>query len=151
MKLDHVTAIVPDAEVAADVLQRLLGAAPIASLSLPGMVIRSFKIGDSDLHVNAPSGPGPVDDHFRRHGAGYHHLAIRVDDMTTTLADLATRGFTTLGAPIETGPGLHEVFLDPATTGGMLIQLVERKAATSESDALDHAAVVRLAGQGERG
>ena len=49
MKFDHVTAVVPDADVAADALHRLLGEAPVASLALPGMAIRSFRLG-GDLH-----------------------------------------------------------------------------------------------------
>jgi methylmalonyl-CoA/ethylmalonyl-CoA epimerase len=149
MKLDHVTALVADAEVAADVLRRLLGAAPVAALNLPGMSIRSFRIGDAELHVNAPTGPGPVDDHYRRHGASYHHLALRVDDLDAAIAELPSRGFAALGPPVETAPGLREVFLDPNTTGGMLIQLVERRISTSESYALDGAAVSRLADQGD--
>jgi catechol 2,3-dioxygenase-like lactoylglutathione lyase family enzyme len=149
MKLDHITAVVADADAAADALGRLLGASPVAALSLPGMSIRSFRVGDAEVHVNAPAGPGPVDDHHRRHGAGYHHLALRVDDLDTTLAELPSRGFAVLGAPVETAPGLREVFLDPATTGGMLIQLVERRIATPDGYVLDGAAVSRLADQGD--
>ena len=40
MKLDHVTAIVGDADAAAEALSRLLGASPVATVSLPGMAIR---------------------------------------------------------------------------------------------------------------
>jgi methylmalonyl-CoA/ethylmalonyl-CoA epimerase len=149
MKLDHITAVVADADAAADALRRLLGAEPVAALSLPGMSIRSFRVGDAEVHVNAPTGPGPVDDHHRRHGASYHHLALRVDDIEATLAELPSRGFRALGPPVETAPGLREVFLDPSTTGGMLIQLVERKTSVSESYVLDGAAVSRLAAQGD--
>ena len=149
MRFDHVTAVVADADAAADALSRLLGAAPIAKLSLPGMRIRSFRVGDAEVHVNAPAGPGPVEDHFRRHGAGYHHLALRVDDLDAALAELPEKGFAPLGAPVETAPGLREVFLDPATTGGMLIQLVERRMVAEEGYALDGAAVAQLADQGE--
>ena len=149
MTLDHITAVVPDADVAADVLQRLLGTAPVAALSLPGMLIRSFRLGEAEIHVNAPTGPGPVDDHHRRHGAGYHHLALRVDDLDETMAELPLRGFSLLGAPVETAPGLREVFLDPRTTGGMMIQLVERRMSVPEGYALDGAAIARLADQGD--
>jgi len=148
MKLDHVTAIVPDADVAADAMRRLLGAEPVAIVALPGMAIRSFRIGDAEIHVNAPTGPGPVDEHLRRHGASLHHLALAVLDLDATMADLATRGFAMLGAPVETAPGLREVFIDPRTAGGMLIQLVERRLVVSARYEVDGAAVARLADQG---
>lgn len=150
MKLDHITAVVSDADAAGDVLARLFGAERVAALELPGMSIRSFRLGDAEIHVNAPTGPGPVDDHYRRHGAGYHHLALRVDDLDATLGGLAAKGFAVLGAPVETAPGLREVFLDPKTTGGMMIQLVERRVSTGEAYSLDGQAVSRLAAQGDR-
>jgi methylmalonyl-CoA/ethylmalonyl-CoA epimerase len=147
MKFDHVTAIVGDADAAAGALRRLFRAEPVATLSLPGMAIRSFRLGEGEIHVNAPTGPGPVDSHYRAHGAGYHHLALRVDDLDEALVELADRGFTPLGAPIETAPGLREVFLDPATAGGLLIQLVERRSVQSETYELDGSAVTRLSDQ----
>lgn len=148
MELDHVTAIVADADAAAEALSRLLGVAPIASLALPGMNIRSFRVGSAEMHVNAPTGPGPVADHFRAHGMSYHHVAFRVDDLDRALAELAQRGFAAAGAPIETAPGLREVFLDPKTAGGMLIQLVERRQASDTAYELDRSAVADLAEQG---
>ena len=98
------------------------------------------------MHVNEPTGPGPVADYQRRHGPGYHHLALRVEDIDRSLRELSTRGFAALGAPIETMPGLCEVFLDPSTTGGLLIQLVQR-AAVSSTNELDPNAVSRLVAQ----
>jgi len=138
MVFDHVTAVVADADAAADALRRLLGAEPVAIVALPGMAIRSFRVGN-----------GPVDEHLRRHGASYHHLALAVEDLDASIAELGGRGFAMLGAPVETAPGLREVFIDPRTAGGMLIQLVERKLAVSERYEVDGAAVARLAAQGD--
>lgn len=146
MKFDHVTAFVADADAAASVLERLLGEKPVSTVALPGMAIRSFRFGEGEIHVNAPTGPGPVDDHFRRHGPGYHHVALRVDDLDRALAELGDRGFAPLGAPVVTAPGLREVFLDPETTAGLMIQLVERRAVVAEPYDLDADAVGRLAG-----
>ena len=36
--------------------------------------------------------------------AAVHHVALRVSDLDATLVDLAARGFSTLGAPVETAP-----------------------------------------------
>jgi methylmalonyl-CoA/ethylmalonyl-CoA epimerase len=148
MKVDHVTAIVPDASAAADAMRRLLGQEPVATVSLPGMDIRSFRVGDVEIHVNAPTGDGPVQDHFRAHGPSFHHVALRVDDLEQTLNALSARGFSALGQPVETAPGLREVFLDPRTAGGMLIQLVERTNTGTESYKVDSSAVSKLVEQG---
>jgi 4-hydroxyphenylpyruvate dioxygenase-like putative hemolysin len=126
VKLDHLTAIVGDADAAAAALTRLLGAEHVGSVELGNMRIRTLRIGDVELHVNAPTGDGPVQNHFSRHGASLHHLAFSVEDLDATLSLLNNRGFKTLGAPVQPAPGFREVFIDPASTGGVLIQLVQR-------------------------
>jgi methylmalonyl-CoA/ethylmalonyl-CoA epimerase len=146
MGIDHVTAIVSDADAAAAALKRLFGASPVATEELAGMRIRSFRVGDFELHVNEPTGPGPVADYHRKNGPGYHHVALRVADLDEALKELSTRGFAAAGTPVQTTPGLREVFLDPSTTGNLLIQLVER-ADLSSSYELDPDAVSRLAAQ----
>jgi len=108
------------------------------------MSIGTFRLGAVELHINSPTGEGPVEDYFRSRGAGYHHLALSVDDLDGEIARLETLGFRTLGKPIDTAPGLREAFLDPRTTGGILLQLVERIADVS-IDALTAADVASLA------
>lgn len=145
-RVDHVTVVVPDLGATASALTRLLGVEPTHAITLPGMEIRTFRVGDVELHVSAPTGPGPVQAfHDAVGGAGYHHLALRVADLDAVLADARDDGFAILGAPVETAPGLREVFLDPRTTGGALIQLVERTAATNA--VIDGVAVAALASQ----
>ena len=133
MKIDHVTAIVADRASAASALARLRGEAPASSVELPGMAISTFALGGVEIHVNAPTGEGPVQDHLRAHGEGYHHLALSTDDLDAEIARIEGLGFRVLGAPVETAPGLREIFVDPRTAGGLLIQLVERRDAVSAS------------------
>jgi 4-hydroxyphenylpyruvate dioxygenase-like putative hemolysin len=144
MKIDHLTAIVENAELAASALRRLLGADPIGSTDVAGMKIFTFRLGNLELHVNAPTGEGPVQTYFHQHGASLHHFALAVEDLDATLAELESKGFKSLGSPTPTAPGLREVFIDPATTGGVLIQLVQRDAPVLPED-LDPAAVKALA------
>jgi 4-hydroxyphenylpyruvate dioxygenase-like putative hemolysin len=150
VKLDHLTAIVADADAAASALTRLLGAEQVGSVEFANMSIRTLRLGEVELHVNAPTGGGPVQNHFLRHGASFHHLAFSVEDLDGTISILNHLGFTTLGAPVETAPGLREVFIDPAKTGGVLIQLVQRGEKV-KPESLDSAAVGALAALGERG
>lgn len=144
LRLDHVTAVVADVGSAARTLERLFGEAPIAEVTLPGLSVRTFALGETEIHLTAPNGVGPVGDHLRAHGPGLHHFAVRLDDLDAGIEELASRGFATLGAPIETAPGLREVFLDPRTTGGLMIQLVERRGGPDADRALDPVGVEQL-------
>lgn len=145
--LDHLTAIVPDAAQLSEVLRAVTGHAPASSIALPGMQILTFRFGDVELHVNQPTGPGPVASALEKSGPALHHLAFRCDDLDATLARLHAQGIAALGAPVQTAPGLREVFLSPSATGGLFIQLVERSD-ESVAEELDESAVLSLARMG---
>ena len=142
-EVDHITAVVDNADDAAAALGRLLGIAPCASLELGSMAIRSFRIGSAEIHLNAPRGPGIVEDHLAGHGPSLHHLALRVDDLDASLEKLSTMGFRSRGEPVETAPGIREVFLDPTSTAGLWIQLVQR--AQGSANDFDASAIETLA------
>ena len=101
---------------------------PVLESRIPGILVNTFTLGGSELHVVTPRGAGPVADLVERGHRGLHHVAIRVDDLDAALVELREMGIRTLGEPIETLPGIREVFLDPSQTGGLLIQAVERRA-----------------------
>jgi catechol 2,3-dioxygenase-like lactoylglutathione lyase family enzyme len=145
--LDHVTAIVADADDAARVFRILMPGTTPATVVLPAMDIRSVALPETgpELHLNAPTGPGPVETHLTTRGPSLHHLALRVEQLDRFLEDLAPQGIRASGSPVVTAPGLREVFLDPATTAGLRIQLVER---TGRTGPLDPDAVTILAGSG---
>lgn len=149
--LDHVTAVVADANNASDVVERLLGVGPRAQLRMPSMDIRSFRLGSAELHVNAPLGPGVVQDHLRQHGPSLHHMALRVVALAPALRQLEARGFRMLGPPLQTAPGIVEVFIDPKTAAGLWIQLVQREPALGDGTELDQAAIQRLADSSKDG
>jgi methylmalonyl-CoA/ethylmalonyl-CoA epimerase len=125
--IDHVTTVVGDIEAATAALQKVFRCEPTAESRVPGMTVRTFRLGPSEVHVSAPTGEGPAQEFLRNHGAGMHHLAIRFDHLDSALESLRALGVETLGDPFELVPGIREVFLDPRTTGGILIQAVERR------------------------
>jgi len=147
MWLDHLTAVVTDAEAASGALCRLLGGEVVAETELAGMRIHTLRLGESELHLNAPVGPGPIDDFHRAHGPGLHHLALRVEDLACALGELAERGIVARGEPVEVALGIREVFLEPSSVGGLWIQLVERSAPRGKA-VLDGRALARVARSG---
>lgn len=74
-----------------------------------------------------PAGAGNVAKFIAKRGPGLHHVALQSQDILSDLQRLNDSGIRTLpGYPAQGSTGSHVAFLDPHTTGGVLIELVER-------------------------
>jgi methylmalonyl-CoA epimerase len=83
--------------------------------------------GSPRIELLEPSGPDSVIAKFlEKRGPGLHHIALKVDDLTATATRLKTAGATLLSDP-RTGAGGHRyVFVHPRSTGGVLLELIQR-------------------------
>ena len=82
--------------------------------------------GDSRIELIEPSEAGtPVANFLEKRGPGLHHVAIRVPDLRATADRLKAGGARVLNEP-RTGAGGHlYVFVHPASTGGVLLELIQ--------------------------
>lgn len=128
IRVHHVGIIVRDAEAAAETYARLLGLEPIALEEFRGTLHVAFvRAGDTLLELIQPVSPDtPWAAALRTRGEGAHHVALEVVDLRTAIAALSAVGMTFLDQSPSRAPGnTISVFLDPATTGGTLIELVQ--------------------------
>jgi len=59
-------------------------------------------------------------------GPGLHHVAFRVDDLSGAIDRLKSRGYRVLHEP-RIGAGGHQyVFVHPHSTGGVLLELIQK-------------------------
>lgn len=62
-----------------------------------------------------------------RRGPGLHHIAYRVADVGRAMEALAALGYRFTSAEPMAGAGGHRIaFMHPRSTGGVLVELVER-------------------------
>jgi methylmalonyl-CoA epimerase len=82
--------------------------------------------GDSRIELLAPTGPdSPIAKFLEKRGPGLHHIALRVPDLDATVCRLQADGARLLNQP-RTGAGGHTyVFVHPASTGGVLLELIQ--------------------------
>jgi methylmalonyl-CoA epimerase len=82
---------------------------------------------DDRLELVAPVGPGnPIERFLERRGPGLHHVALRVDEpLADVLERLREVAIEPVGEIEPSSDGRPSVFLHPATTGGVLVELVE--------------------------
>jgi methylmalonyl-CoA epimerase len=85
-------------------------------------------VGDSRIELlEATSDDSPISKFLATRGPGIHHVALRVSNIRTVLADLKTKGARLIDEEPRAGAGGCLVaFIHPSFTGGVLVELVER-------------------------
>ena len=82
--------------------------------------------GDSRIELLEPTAPdSPIAKFLEKRGPGLHHIALRVPDLDAAILRLQAGGARLLNQP-RTGAGGHTyVFVHPASTGGVLLELIQ--------------------------
>jgi methylmalonyl-CoA epimerase len=88
-----------------------------------------FPVGDSEVELLESTSPdGPIAKHIEKNGEGIQHIALRVDDIEAALAELKAKGVRLIDEKPRYGAGGARIaFVHPKSTGGILLELSERK------------------------
>ena len=85
--------------------------------------------GDSRIELLEPSSPDSTIAKFlERRGPGLHHVALRVPDLEAAIERLRGSGARLLNEPRAGAGGHLYVFVHPASTGGVLLELIQENA-----------------------
>jgi methylmalonyl-CoA/ethylmalonyl-CoA epimerase len=86
-----------------------------------------FRFGDTYVELVAPTNDqAPVGRRVAASGEGTYLVAMRVDDVAATVAELRAKGVRLIGDPGPDKPVTGQVFVHPMSAGGVLTQLVQR-------------------------
>lgn len=123
-QLDHVGIAATRADLP---LAALLGDPAPSMKEMPsGVAIARFGRGQAlELVVPVRSGT-PIDRFLSTRGPGLHHVALLVDQpLDALLVRLRAAGIEPAGGIEPSSDGRPSLFLHPASTGGVLVELVE--------------------------
>jgi len=127
--LDHLVVAVKDLDAAVGRYEAIYGV-PVSDRSeapAAGMQMAFFRFDDSYVELVSNLGnEGPIAKRLEDRGEGVHLIAMKVDDLDKTLADLRAKGVRLVGDPGPGNPVRGQVFVHPSVTGGVLTQLVQR-------------------------
>ena len=130
MKIDHIGIATNGLKDAASIYRDALGMHVTETEEVSGQKVRvaMLPIGESRLELlEATSDDSPISKFLAKRGPGIHHIALRVDDIRATLADLKLKGARLIDEEPRAGAGGCLVaFVHPSSTGGVLIELVEK-------------------------
>jgi methylmalonyl-CoA epimerase len=77
--------------------------------------------------LEATAEDSPIAKYVAKRGAGMHHIALRVDDVEAALAQLKARGVRLIDeSPRDGAHGTRVAFVHPASTHGVLVELVQK-------------------------
>ena len=84
-------------------------------------------VGESRIELLEPTTPDSVVGRFlSKRGEGIHHIALHVDNITATFAQLQQKGARLVSSEIKTGAGGHlYFFVHPESTGGVLLEICQ--------------------------
>jgi LAO/AO transport system kinase len=125
--IDHLGIAVPSLDAAAAFYEALgLHVNHRETVAHEKVSVAMLPVGESRLELLEPIEPdSSVGKFLEKRGPGLHHVALRVPDLAAAVERLRACGARLLGEP-RTGAGGHlYVFVHPASTGGVLLELIQ--------------------------
>ena len=129
LKLNHVSIAVKDISKFAELYETLFDIkfSPAKHLNSQKIYLRFGKTEGAELELISPSSAdSPISKFLEKRGEGLHHICLEVDNLDVVLDDLGKKGVEIIGTPTIGGSGQRIVFLDPRSTGAILIELKEK-------------------------
>ena len=130
MKIDHIGIATHSIDEAAILWRKALGLeiAEPEEVAEQKVRVAMLGIGESRIELlEATSDDSPISKFLERRGPGIHHVAVRVEDIRETLAELKQKGARLIDAEPRMGAGGCLVaFVHPSSTGGVLLELVQQ-------------------------
>lgn len=131
MKVDHIGIATRELNDALGVWRDALGLEVDATEEIveQGVRVAMLPIGDTHIELLEPLNENsPVGKFLDKRGPGIHHVAIKVNDIRTSLAQLKERGARLIDeAPRRGARGCLVAFVHPASANGVLLELVQHE------------------------
>jgi methylmalonyl-CoA/ethylmalonyl-CoA epimerase len=131
LRVDHVGIAVKDLAEAKKFYTEVLGVKATGEEVVEQQKVKVCFIpcGDSELELLESTSPdGPIAKFIEKNGQGIQHLALRVDNIEATLADLKAKDVRLIDQTPRYGAGGASIaFVHPKATGGILLELSQRK------------------------
>ena len=129
MKIDHIGIATNGIDEAARFYLDSLGLQieHVEEVASQKVRVAMLPLGESRVELLEPtSDDSPISKFLAKRGPGIHHIAVRVQDIRASLAELKEKGARLIDEQPRTGAGGCLVaFIHPSSTGGVLLELVE--------------------------
>ena len=129
MKIDHIGIAIRQLDEATAIWRDTLGLEvdSIEKIAEQGVCVAMLPIGETHIELLEPlAQDSPVGKFLEKRGPGLHHIAVRVNDIRGTLAQLKNKGARLIDETPRVGAGGCLVaFIHPSSVNGVLLELVQ--------------------------
>lgn len=130
MKVDHIGIAVSDLQESIEKYSALFRKQPehIETVKNQKVTIAMFRAGEPAVELlEGTDSNSPITKYIEKRGEGIHHICFAVENLDAALSEAQRAGMEKIVQPDDRGAGGRRVaFLHPKTTGGVLIELVEK-------------------------
>ncbi len=130
-KVDHIGVAVSNLEEALKIYTDVLGLKLHGTEVVEEQKVRVafMPVGDTEIELlESTDAEGPIAKFIEKRGEGIQHVAFRVDDIEEALEQMRQQGVRLIDEKPRYGAGGARIaFLHPKATGGVLVELCERK------------------------
>ena len=129
MKIDHIGIAIRQLDEATAIWRDTLGLEVDSTEKIDeqGVCVAMLPIGETHIELLEPlAEDSPVGKFLEKRGPGLHHIAVRVNDIRGTLAQLKNKGARLIDETPRVGAGGCLVaFVHPSSVNGVLLELVQ--------------------------
>ena len=129
MKIDHLGIATTGIDEALKFWADALGLENVHTEIVEDQKVRvaMLPLGESRIELLEPtSDDSPISKFLQKRGGGIHHIAVEVDDIRESLANLKARGVRLIDEEPRTGAeGCLVAFVHPGSANGVLLELVQ--------------------------
>lgn len=128
-RIDHIAVAVRNLASALAFFRDRLGLdlEHVAAVEQDRVRVAFLPVGGTRIELLEPlEGDGPVARFLERRGEGLHHICLEVDDIEAALAELEAAGVELIDRRPRRGAEGLVAFIHPRSSGGVLLELVEK-------------------------
>jgi len=130
ISINHLAIVVHDIEDSLTFWRDALGlvADDVVEVPQEAVKIAFMETGESHIELVQPiTEDSGIASYLEKKGAGMHHVCLEVDDIDASLAELQEKGIRLITETAKERDGRRYAFIHPKSTGGVLVELYERK------------------------
>ena len=130
LKIDHIGIAVNSMDNGRNFWSDILGLSFEGDETVAEQKVKTafFPVGESEVELLESTAPdGPIAKFIEKKGEGIQHIAFRVENIESALAELKAKGVRLIDETPRKGAGGAKIaFLHPKATSGVLVELCER-------------------------